>query len=393
MKKKFIALFASCLLLAACAPNFSSDKQEIVQETNDSTGEKAIIPKYSIPGSYYKMILPFKPGKARGLTAERLNTRLDIDEFETGLMRIAQDTFSNDYFYQEGQYLDEDTVRTWLKRKLVGEDLKSKLEQSKKDKKEFKNLGLNPPLAKGGTLEEINKKSPIYLAHMLEQDYLVRKNDNTVELGGVVIGLALNSVHYYNQEQGYPREQTISKKEAEEKGKEIASEVLSRLRSMKGLENVPIVIALYQQEGASSIVPGNFIAKTVAKGSSIGKWDSINEKNYFFPSDAAMKAYREDATTFNRFKSDIDEFFPNYTGVIGKAFYKNDELQTLKIDIPMQFYGKAEVIAFTQFVAGKITEYFPKYVSLEVNISSTNGQEALILLKPGDKEPTVHIYD
>ncbi len=87
------------------------------------------------------MVLPFKAGKARGLTADRLNTRLDIDEFETGLMRLAQDTFpTDDYLYQEGQYLDEDTVLSWLDRKKEGSDLK----KAKKADSNFQNLGLNP---------------------------------------------------------------------------------------------------------------------------------------------------------------------------------------------------------------------------------------------------------
>jgi protein involved in sex pheromone biosynthesis len=89
---------------------------------------------------------------------------------------------------------------------------------------------------------------------------------------------------------------------------------------------------------------------------------------------------------------DVEEFFPNYTGVIGKAFYKNGELNYLDIEIPMQFYGKAEVIAFTQFITGKVMEYFPDYITLEVNIMSTTGQEALIMKEPNQEEPTVHIY-
>ncbi len=36
-----------------------------------------------------------------------MNTRLDMDEFELGLMRIAQDKFSpSQYLFQQGQYLD-----------------------------------------------------------------------------------------------------------------------------------------------------------------------------------------------------------------------------------------------------------------------------------------------
>ncbi|MGG4490881.1 CamS family sex pheromone protein [Metabacillus idriensis] len=390
-----VMLLAGCLFLSACAPSFG-DQEEIVRETEDESTEKAIIPKYNISDSYYKMILPFKEGKARGLVAENINTRLDIDEFETGLMRVAQEEFSPDnHLYQEGQYLDELTVRSWLGRKLEGDKLKEAQDKAKANKETFKNEGLNPIASTEGDFIQQNEKSPIYLAHMLEHNYLVRKGENTVELGGVVIGLALNSVHYYREAVGEPqREYVIDPQKLEAEGKKMAEEVITRVRSQKGLENIPVVIALYKQAPKSSIVPGSFIASTVVDGGSnqIGKWDSIDEEYVFFPSPQGTEDYREDANLFERFKQDIDEFFPNYTGVIGKAFYKGEEMQELKIDIPMQFYGKSEVIAFTQFVTGKVVDYFPDYVSVEVNINSTSGQEALIVRKPGQEKPTVHIY-
>lgn len=393
MKKKLVMVLTGLLLLTACAPNFG-EQEEIVQETEDESKETAIIPKYNISDSYYKMILPFKQGEARGLVSQQLNTRLDIDEFETGLMRVAQDTFAPDkYLYQEGQYLKGDVITSWLRRKLTGEALAQAKAEAKENGEEFVDLGLNPALSGEGGLEKQNAENPIYLAHMLEHNYLVREGD-TVELGGVVIGLAMNSVHYFNQEDGYAREHKISRSEILEKGKEIAQEVTNRLRNTNGLENVPIVIAIYEQEKKSSIVPGNFIAKTTVKQgtNTLGKWEAINEDYYFFPSTEATNDYRDDAQMFNRFKQDIEEFFPNYTGVIGKAFYKNDELNYLDIEIPMQFYGKAEVVAFTQFVTGKVMEYFPSYMTLEVNIMSTSGQEALVLKEPNQEEPTVHIY-
>ena len=73
--------------------------------------EKAIIPKYKISDEYYRTIFPFKASEARGLVVNNLNTRYDIIEFETGLMRVAQNTFEPDkYLFQEGQYLKKETV-------------------------------------------------------------------------------------------------------------------------------------------------------------------------------------------------------------------------------------------------------------------------------------------
>lgn len=377
------------LILSACAPSFEK-QEEVVQETNDSQ-EKAIVPKYNISDSYYRTISGFEPSAARGLVVSNLNTRLDVDEFETGLMRIAQDTFSPaDYLFQDGQYLDKGTISNWLDRKLSPGQLEEE------EMSESENLGLNPIDDEQGTFEERKQNNPIYLASILEHNYLVKNDDGKFELGGVVIGLALNSVYYYNlPETGYPREYEIDSAGLEKQGKQMAEEVLLRLRNIKGLENVPIVIALFKQEPKSSIVPGSFIAKADVKKESLmlEKWSEIDEEYYLFPSTKAMDTYREDSMRFLNFKADIDEYFPNYTGVIGKGFYKDEQLQQFTIEIPMQFYGKAEVIGFTQFVTGLVMEHFPSYISIQVYVSSVSGPESIIIRDAGDEDPFVHIYN
>ncbi|MCY8498407.1 CamS family sex pheromone protein [Bacillus atrophaeus] len=382
-------------MLSSCSPSFGGDKEEEITQKTEKSSEKAIIPKYNISDSYYKMVLPFKAGKARGLTTERLNTRLDIDEFETGLMRLAQDSFStDDYLFQEGQYLDEDTVLSWLARKKEGSDLK----KAEKEDKDFENLGLNPVLPSSGSTKEKNENSPVYLATMLEHDYLVRKDKNSIQLGGVMIGLALNSVYYYREKTGDPQQEvTIDDKTLRKEGEKITQEVINRLRKKDNLKNIPITVALYKQASKTSIVPGNFIAKTEVKAGStdIGSWDDVKEKYVFFPADDSTKQkYPDDAELFTRFKNAIDSYFPNYTGVVGTAMYENDDMKKMKIEIPMQFYGKSEVVAFTQYLTGEVMDYYSKNsLDVEIDITSSDGQEAVILRNAGDSEPTVHIYD
>lgn len=71
--KKMLALAATAtaavLMLSACSPSFGGKKEEEITQKTAKSSEKAIIPKYNISDSYYKMVLPFKAGKARGLTA------------------------------------------------------------------------------------------------------------------------------------------------------------------------------------------------------------------------------------------------------------------------------------------------------------------------------------
>ncbi len=233
---------------------------------------------------------------------------------------------------------------------------------------------------------------------MLEQDYLVRKDKNSIQLGGVMIGLALNSVYYYRENTGDPQQEVeLSDKTIRSHGEEIAQEVVNRLRKMDNLKNVPITVALYKQAPKTSIVPGNYIAKTEVKAysSTISNWDDVKEKYVFYPADTdTAKKYPDDSEVFKRFKNAIDSYFPNYTGVVGTAMYENDEMRKMKIEIPMQFYGKSEVIAFTQYLTGELMDYYSKgSVDVEINITSSDGQEALIVRNAGDKEPTVHIYD
>jgi protein involved in sex pheromone biosynthesis len=385
-----MVLLSLFLLLSGCAPNFNK-QEEVVQEKQDDSKEKAIIPKYKISDQYYRTILPFEPSKARGMVVSKLNTRNDISEFETGLMRLAQNSFSPDnYLFQEGQALDSDTVKLWLNRKF------SKAQLEENDLSEEENIGLNPLDDEKGDPKERNNRNPIYLAHILEHNYLVKTENDTVQLGGVVVGLALNSIHYYQTEAYGPTfEKKIERAVIEREGKKIAAEVAKRLRNMPGLKNIPIMIALFEQESKASVVPGNFFAYTVlSKGSSnIDKWEEVIEKYYLFPSAEASDEHRDDVTAFLNFKQDVEEYFPNFTGVIGEAFYTGDQLQDLRISIPIQFYGRAEAIGFTQYVTGLVMEHFPDYISVEVDVSSVSGPEALIVRKAGDKEPFVHIYE
>ena len=388
MRKILYVTLAFLLLLTGCAPNFQK-QEEVVQKQKDSE-EKAIIPKYKISDDYYRTILPFKASEARGLVVNNLNSRYDLVEFETGLMRVAQNTFDPEkYLFQEGQYVKKEKIALWLNRQFTPEQLKDqKLEESE-------NIGLNPLDDGNGDIAERNQKNPIYLAHILEHDYLIKGDNEKVSLGGIVIGLALNSVHYYQKVQyGATFETKIPHDVLEREGEKIADEVIKRLRKIDGLNEVPITIALFEQKAKTSVVPGNFFAfANVNKGSSdLGDWKGIDEKYMLFPSTEATEQHRDDATSFSNFKQDVEEYFPNFNGVIGKAFYAGGHLQDLSIDIPIQFYGKTEGIGFTQFVTGKVMEHFPDYISVEVNVSSVNGPEALIVKEVDQKEPFVHIY-
>ncbi|MBO1627777.1 CamS family sex pheromone protein [Bacillus cereus] len=397
MKKIALAVLSLSLLLSGCSTGIK--KEEKVVDKSGKSKEQAIVPKYSISEDYYKTTVPFDPGSARGLVVQGLNSRLDIDEFETGLMRIAKESFSTkDYLFQGGKFLEKEMVQMLVKRKRTDAEQKELEEKlGKKEADKLPNIGLNPALDPGSeSLEVRNRKKPIYLSNILEHDYYARKGDQ-VELGGIVIGLAMNSVHYYNEEHGYPREAEIKEEEMLAEGKRMAQEILSQLQQKKpDVKNVPITFAIYRQGAKSTLVPGKFVSYAqVDKGSDkVGDWKAINEKYYLFPSESAKTDVREDYTTVENFKAKLSEYFKgDYTAVVGTGFYKDDQLKEMKIEIPVQFNGKAEVIGFTQYVAGLVMQYFPNYVKVQVTIKSVERPEAIIIRDAKQDEPFVKILD
>ncbi|ANC75584.1 CamS family sex pheromone protein [Fictibacillus phosphorivorans] len=400
MKRVGLLFLSTLLLLTGCWGGDELEKEEKIVQEKGKKDEKAIITGEINTGEkYYRSIFPFEPGGARGVIRYGVDNRLDINEFEMGLMRIAQDTFSTDkYFFQEGQILNEPTVTNWLKRS--DEDpgkSKSKLDQTGLNPKLGVKVDEGDPGYKDKMLEA-NKNNPKYLSYVLEHNYLVQSGDGKVKLGGVVIGLSFNSTYYYDvNQQGliYPGEVKLERDKVKQEAQKIAGQVASRLRTDAKLKDVPIVFALYQEEERDSVTPGNFFASGVVKkgSNSVSSWEDVDEDYILFPSDAASKKKRSDYEKFTTFKSKVQEYFPNYIGVIGKGYYKDGNLERLTIEIPVQFRGKAEIISFTQFVATSALGELPN-VPIEVYIGSAVDQPEALIVKDEttQEEPFVHIY-
>ncbi|EEM49749.1 hypothetical protein ACS94_16300 [Bacillus cereus] len=398
MKKIALAVLSLGLLVSGCSAG--ADKDEKVAEKSGKAKEQSVVPKYAISDEYYKTTIPFDGGKARGLVVQGLNSRLDIDEFETGLMRIAKESFSTkDNFLKGGKALDTQTIQMLVKRKRTDAEQKELEDKLKKDAVKFPNIGLNPALGTGSeSLEVKNKKNPIYISNILEHDYYVKKGDNDEERVGMVVGLAMNSVQYFNEEHGYPREAAIPDEKMLAEGKKMAQEILKVIHQKEPeTKNIPITFAIYRQAPKSSLVPGNFVSyANVEKGSeTVEDWKQINEKYYLFPSEQAKTDNkREDLARVSNFKAKLSDYFQgDYTAVIGTGMYRDDELREMKLDIPVQFNGKAEIVGFTQYVAGLVMEYFPNYMKVQVTIKSVERPEAIIIREAKQDEPLVKILD
>jgi len=383
----WIPAIISITLLSGCLQNPDKD-MEVINETEESNETTTTIPNVQISEQYYRTLLPYEQSASRGLVVSKIYTKYDLKEVETGLLRLSQRTFSPDkYFFQEGQKLNSATLNSWLARTKVDET----------DTEAEADKGLNPFRPEEGAMTpDLAKSSPMYLAHILEQNYLVKTDDNKISLGGISIGLALNSIYYYQNEIGGPTfEEPIPQGVIEENGKRLANEVVKRMREMEGLENIPITVGLFKQESRNTIVPGTYFAYSSAdKGkSTVGDWTNLNEEYVLFPQPISQEKYRDVGQSFNNFKQDVEKYFSNYTSVVGTGFYQEDRIKKMTIEIPIQFYGAAEIIGFTQYMTGLMMDHFPASMHVEVNVTSINGAEALVIKKEDETEPYVHIYD
>lgn len=377
-RRRWIPAILAAALLAGCTSPLAKDSKEVVTDSSKDDSESTIVPNTKIDGQYYRTLLPYKESASRGLIVSNIYSNYDVREVESGLTRISRKMYDpDDYFFQEGQYLDKETVASWLARS--------------NEKAE----GLNPS-DKGLSPTESAKKAPIYLAHIVEQNYLTQSGKNKVKLSGISIGLALNSVYYYQKESyGATYDQDIPEDKILAQGKSMAKQVVKRMRQMEGLANVPITVGLFKQSSRGDIVPGTYMAYTeVDEGkSAIKDWKSVKEQYVQFPMSNPEDQYREVNDNFKAFKENITNYFTNSANIIGTGYFTQDKVQSLKIEIPIKFYGSSEITGFTQYASTELLKQFPKSLRIELSITSVNGPEALIVKESNAAETYVHLYN
>ena len=378
-KSLFLTVVSLGLIcLSGCSKLTTSD-----ETTSSSTSQKSSKSYQTIAqndDSQYQSVIEngrYKVSKSRGVgISQNSDNLLNLKSFESGLTEISKSEFSTKkYIFQEGQILSKATVTKWLSRKS-------------KDNP----TGLNPE-DNGQT--DADKRNPIYVQQIEEQDYMKEENGKLV-LAGMTIGIGVNRKDYYQKEQyGATFTTDIPKDEMIKQGKIAAQKVLERLRKMGKVGNIPIVIAMFEQAPNDSLVGGSFYAYTVSDGGSqIDSWTDTDISSYVFPVvDGKSVPNDNDANSFDGFKNKIQNFFPNLAGVTAQAQYKNKELQGLNINITTQFYSETEISSFTDYVAQAAKTYLPSGVNIDILIKGSDGSEqAFLARKADDSDYYTHVF-
>lgn len=397
MKRTLVLLITAIFILAACGNHKDDQAGKDNQKHNNSSNQvKEIATDKNVQGDNYRTLLPFKESQARGLLQDNMANSYNGGDFEDGLLNLSKEVFPTDkYLYQDGQFLDKKTINAYLNPKYTKREIDKMSEKDKKDKKANENLGLNPSHEGETNPEKIAEKSPAYFSNILEQDFYGGGDTKGKNIKGMTIGLAMNSVYYYKKEKDGP---TFSKKlddsEVKKQGKQMASEILSRLRENDDLKDIPIHFAIYKQSSEDSITPGEFITQATAEKSQtkLNEWHNINEKSALLPSSTAADYDENLNNNFKQFNDNLQSYFSNFTQAVGKVKFVDKKPQRLVVDLPIDYYGQAETIGITQYVTEQANKYFDKIDNYEIRIKDGNQPRALISKTKDDKEPQVHIY-
>ena len=363
----------SMVLLSACGNLQNSS----LSSGGGDSGNTSVQTTNSSDSSNYDVLMKngkYKTSPISGLTAADNSNQFNSRSFESGLMSLSRDQFStNNYVFQEGQILSASTVNKWLGRKS----------KSNPD-------GLNP--ASNGSKAE-DKRAPMYFQQMLEEDYL-QKSDGKYKLAGMSIGIALNQTDYYQKKQyGATYQTKISAADQKAQGEKVASEVVKRLRADKNVgSNIPIVVGLYSVAPEDTLVGGNYFAYSVSKSGAVGSWKTLNYKSEMLPTvNDATPISSSDSDAFSNFKSHIQDYFPNLSGVTAQAHYDGKTLKSMDITINTQFDGLAQITSFTQFVQDSASKYLPSGSDLDISIQTVDNQQSVITRTNGKFNS--HVYN
>ncbi|OEK98748.1 CamS family sex pheromone protein [Staphylococcus casei] len=398
MKRTIILFISAIFVLSACGNDDENKKQASNDnEQQQETGSvKKIATDKNVQGNNYRTILPFKESQARGLLQDNMANSYNGEDFEDGLLELSKEVFpTDDYLYQDGQYLDKDTINAYLQPKYTKSEIDKMDEDEIKEKKANENLGLNPSHRGETDPEKIADKSPAYLSNILEQDFYSNGDTKGKHIKGMTIGLAMNGTYYYQKEKdGESYSKDLKNKEIKKQGQQMASEILSRIRENKELKDIPIHFAIYKQSGENSIAPGEFMSgTTVEEGKTrINEWNDINQKTALLPSEEAAEIDDNLNSDFKQFNDNLQNYFNNFTQAVGTAKFENKKAKQLSVDVPIDYYGKAETIGITQYVTEQAEKYFDGIDEYEIHIKDGNNPKALISKTKEDKEPQVHIY-
>lgn len=408
--RKSVSVVLACLMLSGGVTQVRSESENNQQVSPDEVTVQTTTNQLS--SDYYRAVITdgqYQMG-ASASSNYNLSSAANIRAFEEGLLRISKQVFPTEQYYmQEGQIIDESTMTSWVARESVTnpEGLNPALPeeeaeaQSSLDESLASDESVDPADDPEDVTEENAEENqqivtnvqstPIYLSQVTEKNLMVETEEG-FGLGGIVIGLAMNSTYEYTDSEGVIHQQEISVGEMRERGRQFANIIVGRLRNTEELRSVPIVVGIYRAAPSDDIVGGTYVLDGISReGNSVTDWTENNEYRIALPIIEANDQ-SDQYTYFDNFSNEIINFFPNLNGISGEALYIDGGLASLNVEIVSQFYEQTEITALTQHITDVSQRTLPEGVAIEIKVISDAGIEAYLGRPAGATQYQSHIF-
>lgn len=390
MKKHSIALVAFMVVLSGC------NQKPTVSETVIPEGEKVV----DTGSGDYQTIVPQPTSEVRGVANNSIDSTLDLDAMETGLMDIAKEHADvKKYIYQPGTIISADEASALIKREYTSDQF-ADVVKADPTKESIGNIGLDQPLKDG----EDPAEKPKYVNTIIEQDYFTYKTEKdgsqTKQIDKIAIGFGMDPSYTYTDSKGV--EKTITIKDSELKDyadSYVANKMTKFIRGIQDSDgNYPYkdteIIYGFFKESNNDMYPGTYYSSGFVKKGEDNMSDTkdINQKYVLFPTDEGKAQNESINTQITKLEQEVRGYFPYNTGTYASGYYENNKLQKIYIRLTVDVYSRVDLIPFVNFVEDTSKDLLNEGVNTVIDIRKSSGEaEGILLIDPTGKIEK-HIY-
>lgn len=388
LKNKCVFLLTLFLLLSGCTTH------EVTTE-----GEVSLAPIVSGEYGYY---LPYEVSDAGIVHNNYQNNLSDPFDIGSSALKMAKKYFDpQKVLVQEGNVLSGSELDRFDAYQMRGLGLL-------KYKTSYNPEGLNP---ERGTYVDngqgIKMYNPILVSDVHEIDY-VTVADNKSEYAGFTFVIVLNgNVTYWEaevDEQGNEKldeegnvilkEESLTAHVSEDQlftygSVEAGQRLVDYLRNNHPeVGNLPIHILLYQASEAGSELPGKVLGETYVIDRT-SSYTRINQEWSFVPSNRFTELNSIVANQFQSMRSAIFEHFPSQVGMFGRAYFEDNYLKELNLEVNLQATTYIEAQSLIQYLVSLCDLYQDADYKIKIDVLSHQKTIAILTRDAGSNHVNV----
>lgn len=361
MKKVLLSLLV-LVILGGC---FS---QETEVEELSEVEEVVTNYTFSKDGQRYALRIPFTQSQLRINHERRAVYKEDTFEITKQLQ-----TMSSSYFPVDKYFISEGAV--------INEALYSNLLRYESDTNPN---GLNPKAGdEYDTVGGRKVEQPVVIIDLFEMNYY-ESNATDAKLSGISIALALNKA--VTTDDGFS--DSLSEQDMITYSENAARKLVSIIRQLPNMSQVPIFVGLYSLEKSDSNLSGGYVSSAYFKSTS-GQFEQVKQQWMMVPSSTASRLFPEFITEFEIMKRAVGDFIPEeQVGFVGKTRVIDDQIQYLQLSINLQGKTYLEVQGIIQYVKELMQQRFEQF-EFEILCEIKTGRDIVGVINQKGKDITV----